>query len=286
MSSGATPNFGVNPTTNVVRIGPAAFGGGRPPAVIAGPCVVEDEETPLRIARRLAEISAEVGLPIVFKASYDKANRTSLSSFRGIGMREGLAVLRAVREETGLPVLSDVHEVAQVAEAAETLDCLQVPAFLCRQTDLLVACAKSGRAVNVKKGQFLAPWDVENILVKVRESGCTNVSITERGTTFGYGNLVVDMRAIPKMQQYGAPVVFDVTHSVQMPGGLGKSSGGDREMAPFLARAAAAAGADAFFMEVHEDPAKAKSDGPNTLPLAAVPRLLTQLAALHRTLTP
>jgi 2-dehydro-3-deoxyphosphooctonate aldolase (KDO 8-P synthase) len=271
-----------NPQTRVVTIGPVSFGGGRPAALIAGPCVVEDVETPLRIARRLAEIGREIDLPIVFKASYDKANRTSVSSFRGIGVKEGLEVLGGVREETGLPLLSDVHGLDQVEEAAAVLDCLQVPAFLCRQTDLLVACADTGRAVNVKKGQFLSPEDVRNIVAKAVSTGNENVCITERGVSFGYGNLVTDFRSIPKIQAFGHPVVFDGTHSVQRPGGLGHASGGEREMVPFLVRAAAAAGADAFFLEVHEDPEKALSDGPNMLYLDDVPELMREVQAIRR----
>ena len=273
-----------NPKTRSVTIGAVTFGAGAPPAIIAGPCVIEDEETPLRIAARLKRISVEVGLPIVFKASYDKANRTSVTSFRGIGIDEGLAVLARVGEETGLPLLSDVHAVDQVERAAAVLDCLQVPAFLCRQTDLLVACGKSGKAVNVKKGQFMSPQDVGNILSKVHSTGNQNVCLTERGASFGYGNLVTDFRAIPKVQAYGAPVVFDGTHSVQQPGGLGDKSGGEREMVPYLVRAAAAAGADGFFLEVHEDPEKALSDGPNMLYLDDVADLLGEIKAIRAAL--
>jgi 2-dehydro-3-deoxyphosphooctonate aldolase (KDO 8-P synthase) len=273
-----------NPKTSVVTVGTVRFGGGLPAALVAGPCAIEDEEMPLRVARRLAEISAELDVPVIFKSSYDKANRTSHESFRGIGFEAGLAVLARVKEETGLPVLSDVHDVSEVEPAAAVLDCLQVPAFLCRQTDLLTACARSGRAVNVKKGQFLAPWDVGNILAKVRAAGSENVSITERGVSFGYGTLVTDLRAIPKMQAYGAPVVFDGTHSVQMPGGLGDATGGEREMVPYLVRAAAAAGADAFFLETHENPDAALSDGPNQLFLDDVPELLRQVKAIRASL--
>jgi 2-dehydro-3-deoxyphosphooctonate aldolase (KDO 8-P synthase) len=274
-----------NPKTRTVAVGPVRFGGGLPLALIAGPCVVEDEETPLRIARRLAAIGADCGVPIVFKASYDKANRSSIHSFRGIGMAEGLDVLRRVRAETGLPLLSDVHDVTQVGPAAKVLDCLQVPAFLCRQTDLLVAVAKSGRAVNVKKGQFLAPWDMKNVLSKLEAAGADNVFVTDRGVAFGYGTLISDMRAIPKIQALGPPVVFDGTHSVQQPGGLGDRSGGEREMVPFLVRAAVAAGADALFLEVHEDPEKALSDGPNMLYLDDLPELLRETVAIRNVLT-
>jgi len=271
-----------NPETRVVTAGPVRFGGGLPAALIAGPCVVEDEETPLRIARRLAEISAAIDLPVIFKASYDKANRSSVDSFRGIGMERALAVLAAVREETGLPLLSDVHGVEQVAAAAEVLDILQVPAFLCRQTDLLVACGETGKAVNVKKGQFLAPEDVANVIAKVESTGNENVCVTDRGASFGYRTLVSDLRAIPKIQAFGVPVVFDGTHSVQQPGGLGTKSGGEREMVPFLVRAAAAAGADAFFLEVHEDPERALSDGPNMLRLDTLEELMAEVQAIRR----
>jgi 2-dehydro-3-deoxyphosphooctonate aldolase (KDO 8-P synthase) len=273
-----------NPLTREVTIGSVRFGGELPPALIAGPCVVEDEQTPLRIANRLVKIAKNAGWPIVFKASYDKANRTSVDSFRGIGMQEGLAVLACIWQETGLPVLSDVHSVEQIEASAGILDCLQIPAFLCRQTDLLLAAGQTGKAVNVKKGQFLAPGQVGNILDKVKSTGNENVCLTERGVSFGYGNLVTDFRAIPQMQKFGHPVVFDGTHSVQQPGGLGTKSGGDREMVPYLVRAAAAAGADAFFLEVHEDPEKALSDGPNMLYLDDVEALLNEISAIRQAL--
>lgn len=271
-----------NPQTPAVSIGDVRFGGGHPAALIAGPCVIEDEETPFRIARRLKEIADRTGLAVVFKASYDKANRSSIGSFRGIGMREGLDVLAAIREETGLPLLSDVHDVDQVGPAAEVLDCLQIPAFLCRQTDLLVAAGESGKAVNVKKGQFLAPWDMKNVLGKIASTGNENVCITDRGVSFGYGALVTDVRGIPKMQALGAPVVFDGTHSVQQPGGLGDRTGGERDMVPYLVRAAAAAGVDAFFLEVHEDPEKGLSDGPNMLYLDDVEELMAEVAGIRK----
>ncbi len=273
-----------NPVTRIVSVGRVRFGGGLPAALIAGPCVVEDEETPLRIARVLARVAQDLSLPLVFKASYDKANRTSATSFRGIGMAAALRVLERVREETGLPLLSDVHSVEEVGPAAEVLDCLQVPAFLCRQTDLLLACGRTGKAVNVKKGQFLAPEDVRNLIEKVRSTGNGNVCVTERGASFGYGNLVTDFRAVPKMQAFGCPVVFDGTHSVQQPGGLGDRSGGEREMVPFLVRAAAAAGADAFFLEVHDDPDHAKSDGPNMLRLPDLAPLMRQVQGIRAAL--
>jgi 2-dehydro-3-deoxyphosphooctonate aldolase (KDO 8-P synthase) len=280
----------MNPKTCVVTVGDGdsqvRFGGGLPIALIAGPCAIEDTETPLRIAHRLKAISIAIGLPLIFKASYDKANRTSVDSFRGIGMEAGLDVLRRVKEETGLPVLSDVHETTQVAAAAAVLDCLQIPAFLCRQTDLILACAQTGLAVNVKKGQWQAPSDVENILEKVRSAGNANVAITDRGTSFGYQTLVNDFRGIPRMQAFGHPVVFDGTHSVQQPGRLGSLSGGERDMVPFLVRAATAAGADAIFMETHEDPEKALSDGPNMLYLDDVEPLMRQVQAIRAIISP
>jgi 2-dehydro-3-deoxyphosphooctonate aldolase (KDO 8-P synthase) len=270
-----------NPETRIAEVGPVRFGGGLPAALIAGPCVVEDGETPLRIARRVKEICESVGMPVVFKASYDKANRSSLASFRSIGMDAALDVMAAVREETGLPLLSDVHDVSQVGPAAAVLDCLQVPAFLCRQTDLLVAIGEAGKAVNIKKGQFLAPGDMGNVIDKVASTGNENLFLTDRGASFGYGTLVSDMRAIPKMQAFGYPVVFDGTHSVQQPGGLGDRSGGEREMVAYLVRAAAAAGADAFFLEVHEDPDRALSDGPNMLPLDDLEGLLREIQGIR-----
>jgi 2-dehydro-3-deoxyphosphooctonate aldolase (KDO 8-P synthase) len=247
-----------------VKIGALQVGDGRPLLLIAGPCVIESEGATLSAARKVADVSQRHGVPAVFKCSFDKANRTSGNSFRGPGMREGLRVLARVRAETGLPVLTDVHEPAQCAQVAESADVLQIPAFLCRQTDLLVAAARAGRPVNVKKGQFLAPDDMKNVVAKLRESGCDDVLVTERGTTFGYHDLVVDFRGLAAMRRF-APVCFDATHSVQRPGGQGDRTGGDRTLAPPLARAAAAAGIDALFCEVHEDPDRALSDGPNSL---------------------
>ncbi|MCB2226607.1 MAG: 3-deoxy-8-phosphooctulonate synthase [Desulfarculaceae bacterium] len=249
--------------------------------VIAGPCVIEDESVTLTVARHLAQLSAELDLPLIFKASFDKANRTSVTSFRGPGMATGLEVLAKVKDQTGLPVISDIHHAAQAAPAAQVLDVLQIPAFLCRQTDLLVAAGETMKPVNVKKGQFMAPHDVGPILDKVRSTGNQTVWLTERGASFGYNNLVVDMRSIAIMRARGVPVVFDATHSVQLPGGLGTASGGDREHAPVLARAAVAAGADAVFLEVHPDPDQARCDGPNSLPLYEVGALLKQLKAIH-----
>jgi 2-dehydro-3-deoxyphosphooctonate aldolase (KDO 8-P synthase) len=261
-----------------------SFGRGRFFA-IAGPCVIESEELTLSIARHLAELSTRLDLPLIFKASFDKANRTSVTSFRGPGLEKGLAVLMKVKQETGLPVISDIHTPAQAAAAAEVLDVLQIPAFLCRQTDLLVEAGRTGRPVNIKKGQFVAPLDMAQAVGKVLETGNDQVWLTERGASFGYNNLVVDMRSIPIMAGLGCPVVFDATHSVQLPGGLGSMSGGDRRFIAPLARAAVAAGADGVFLEVHPDPERALCDGPNSLPLAeleAMLRLLQRLYALVR----
>ncbi len=258
-----------------------AIGGGARPVYISGPCVVESPEHVLEVALRVAELAAKHAVPVVFKASYDKANRSSISSFRGPGLERGLEALGRVREETGLPLLTDVHEPAQAVAAAAVVDVLQVPAFLCRQTDLLVACAETGRAVNVKKGQFLAPDDVANVVQKVRSAGNDRVTVTERGASFGYHNLVVDVRSFPIIRRF-APVVFDVTHSLQLPGGLGHATGGAREFHPYLARAAAAAGVDGFFIEVHSDPAAALSDATTQLSVAELDRLLPQLEAVWR----
>ncbi len=250
--------------------------------MIAGPCVIESAELTLSIARTLKDYARELALPLIFKASYDKANRTSLTSFRGPGLAKGLEILARVRDEVGLPVLSDVHQVADVEPAAKVLDVLQIPAFLCRQTDLLVAAAATGKVVNIKKGQFLAPWDLGPVVDKVFASGNRRVLLTERGAMFGYNNLVVDFRSLPIMRGLGCPVVLDVTHSVQLPGGQGTCSGGQREYIPLLARAGVAAGVDALFMEVHPDPEHARCDGPNSLPLDQVLPLWRHLKALHR----
>jgi 2-dehydro-3-deoxyphosphooctonate aldolase (KDO 8-P synthase) len=260
------------------------MGRGHPLFLIAGPCVVEGREKTLTIARILREICGEAGVPLVFKASYDKANRSSGASFRGRGMEEGLAVLEEVRATHGLPLLSDVHETVQVERAAKTLDVLQVPAFLCRQTDLLAACAESGRVVNVKKGQFLAPEDMGNVVAKLDAHGAKGVLLTERGASFGYHALVTDLRAFPILARTGCPVVFDGTHSVQRPGGLGDRSGGDREMIPYVVRGAVAAGLDGLFLECHDDPDHALSDGPNNLDLKDLPKLLRDVLAIRRAL--
>jgi 2-dehydro-3-deoxyphosphooctonate aldolase (KDO 8-P synthase) len=250
--------------------------------LIAGPCVIESRDHVLFMASELKKITAACRVPFVFKASYDKANRSSIQSFRGPGIREGLAVLREVREKLALPVLSDVHEPSQCEAAGKVLDILQIPAFLSRQTDLLVAAAQTGKIVNVKKGQFLAPWEVKNVVDKLHEAGNDRVLLTERGASFGYNNLVVDFRSFPIMQSFGCPVVFDVTHSLQLPGGQGQSSGGQPEYIPHLARAGVAAGVDGLFMEVHDNPSKALSDGPNALDLALLPALLEQLVAIRK----
>jgi 2-dehydro-3-deoxyphosphooctonate aldolase (KDO 8-P synthase) len=255
--------------------------GGGTLLLIAGPCVIESEGATLEIASALREMAGELALPLIFKASFDKANRTSLTSYRGPGLGKGLAILARVKADTGLPVLSDVHEVSQVAAAAEVLDVLQIPAFLCRQTDLLVAAAQTGKVINIKKGQFLAPWDMQPAVEKVRAAGNGKILLTERGASFGYNNLVVDFRSLPLMRGLGCPVVLDVTHSVQLPGGRGTCSGGQREFIAPLARAALAAGVDGLFMEVHPDPDKALCDGPNSLPLKEVPALWRDLKALH-----
>ena len=251
--------------------------------LIAGPCVIESEELTLSIARRLKEMVRELPVQLVFKASFDKANRTSGEAFRGAGLSAGLKVLAHVKELTGLPVTTDIHESQQAAAVAEVCDLLQIPAFLARQTDLLVAAAQTGRAVNVKKGQFMAPWDMKNVLAKLNAAGCSNVLLCERGTFFGYGRLVNDMRALPEMRALGAPVIFDATHSVQEPGGLGSATGGNRAMVEPLARAAVAIGVDGLFFEVHPDPDHAPSDGPNMLKLDDFSAVLRRIVALRKT---
>ncbi|WP_435016082.1 3-deoxy-8-phosphooctulonate synthase [Tundrisphaera sp. TA3] len=257
------------PPANPVSVGPVTIGRGRPLALICGPCVMEPNDLTRVIADRLVTICGDLDIPLIFKASFDKANRTSKSSFRGPGLEEGLRVFERIKAETGLPVTTDVHESHQAKPIAEVVDLLQIPAFLARQTDLLEAAAATGRPLNVKKGQFMAPWDMTNVVAKVTGDGAAGVMLTERGTTFGYGRLVNDFRAIPQMQATGAPVVFDATHSVQLPsaGAGGTATGGEREMVPYLSRAAVAAGCDALFLEVHPDPDKALSDGPNALRL-------------------
>jgi 2-dehydro-3-deoxyphosphooctonate aldolase (KDO 8-P synthase) len=269
---------------NPVTIGPYRCGGGEPLLIIAGPCVLEDEAVTLQIARRLQADLAAVPVQLVFKASFDKANRTSAGSYRGPGLAAGLAMLEAVKRETGLPVTTDIHEPCQAAPAAEVCDLLQIPAFLARQTDLLLAAAATGRAVNAKKGQFLAPWDMKHVVAKLEGGGCRNVLLCERGTFFGYGRLVNDMRSLPLMQSLGVPVVFDATHSVQEPGGQGTTSGGQREMVEPLARAATALGADGLFFETHPDPDRAPSDGPNMVPLQQFGPMIRRLVAIRNTI--
>jgi 2-dehydro-3-deoxyphosphooctonate aldolase (KDO 8-P synthase) len=260
-----------------IRIGNIAVGGKNPPLIIAGPCVIEDENVTYRTAEGLKAICNSVGLPFIFKCSFDKANRTSVTSFRGPGLMAGLELLSEIGGKLDVPVISDVHSIEQIQPAADALDMIQIPAFLCRQTDLLVAASKTGKPVNVKKGQFLAPWDVQNIISKFISAGNENLMLTERGTSFGYNNLVVDFRSFPIMRSYGYPVIFDVTHSLQLPGGQGGCSGGQSEYALPLARAAAAAGVDGFFMEVHPDPAKALCDGPNMIRLDEIEKLLLEI---------
>ena len=258
--------------------------GGKKLLLILGPCVIESERSARRAAARILTITRRLGVPFIFKASYDKANRTSGSSFRGPGLEEGCRILAAISRDYGLPVTTDVHSPEEVAVAARHVDLLQIPAFLCRQTDLIAAAGSSGRAVNVKKGQFLSPWEIEPIAHKLHAVGCRRFFFTERGTTFGYNNLVADMRSIPWIRAQGFPLVFDATHSVQRPGGGGDRTTGDGELAPVLAAAAVAAGADGVFLETHENPAKAPSDGPNQIPLARLPGVLRQLLAIRHAL--
>jgi len=268
-----------------ISIGNFRIGGNQPLVLIAGPCVIESEAHAVMMAERLAEIASHAKMPLVFKASYDKANRSSEQSFRGPGLKEGLRILQKIKQRFGLPILTDIHEVSHAAAAAEVADVLQIPAFLSRQTDLLAAAGKTGRVVNLKKGQFLSPWEMANAVEKISSTGNERVILSERGASFGYQNLVVDMRSFPILRKTGCPVVFDVTHSVQLPGGEGKSSGGQPEFIEPLARAGTAVGVDGIFFEVHENPAKALSDGTNALPLAELPALLgklTQIAALVR----
>ncbi len=268
------------PHTNEVEIGSFRIGGPNPLFLIAGPCVIESESHTMSMAERISQIAAALKIPYVFKASYDKANRTSISSYRGPGISEGLRILAKIKDTYNLPILTDVHDVHQIAQAAEICDILQIPAFLSRQTDLIVAAALTGRAVNLKKGQFLAPWEMSNAIDKVKSAGNENILITERGASFGYQNLVVDMRSFPILRKLGYPVIFDVTHSVQLPGGTGKASGGQPEFIEPLARAGVAAGVDGVFLEVHDNPAKALSDGTNALPLDQLRPLLEKLIAL------
>ena len=267
--------------TKPFQVGNTTFGDGRL-TIIAGPCVIESREHALMMARECAQRTRDAGLDFVYKSSFDKANRSSIKSFRGLGMEAGLEVLSEVKEQLGVPVLTDIHEISQVEPVSKVADVLQIPAFLSRQTDLVLEAARSGRAVNIKKGQFLAPLDAWNIVEKARAAGCDKLMLTERGVSFGYNNLVVDMRSFPIMRAFGVPVVFDVTHSLQLPGGLGHATGGQSEYIEPLARAGVACGVDAVFMEVHEQPARAPSDGPNALPLERMEGLLLMLRDIHR----
>jgi 2-dehydro-3-deoxyphosphooctonate aldolase (KDO 8-P synthase) len=269
-------------TMHSVSIGSITIGSGHPLVLIGGPCAIEGESFMLDVASRLRDITAKASVPFIFKSSYDKANRTSIRSYRGPGLSGGLEILQKVKDVVGVPVLSDVHEVEEVEPAAAVLDVLQIPAFLCRQTNLVIAAAKTGKPVNVKKGQFLAPWDTKNIVDKVRSVGNDQVLLTERGASFGYNNLVADMRSLVVMRSFDVPVVFDATHSVQLPGGAGAASAGQREFVPHLARAAVATGCDALFMEIHPDPDHAPSDGPNMLRLEDLPALLAQITQIDR----
>ena len=274
--------------TREVRVGDVRIGGGQPLVLMGGPCAIENEKHALMTAERLAAIASDHGVPFIYKSSYDKANRSSVRSYRGPGLAEGLRILKRVRESVGVPVLSDIHQVSEAEPAAEVLDVLQIPAFLCRQTDLVLAAARTGKPVNVKKGQFMAPGDMRNVIDKIRSAGNEDVLLTERGTSFGYHNLVVDMRGLADMRALGVPVVFDATHSVQLPGGQGDRSGGERRYVPALARAAVAVGVDALFMEMHEDPDRTMpdgqplSDGPNMLRIDDLPALLQALTAIGR----
>jgi 2-dehydro-3-deoxyphosphooctonate aldolase (KDO 8-P synthase) len=268
--------------TREVHVNSVTIGGGRSLVLLAGPCVIEGEEVTLRIAERIKEVAARIGMGLIFKSSYDKANRSSIHSYRGPGLDEGLRILGRVKEDLDLPVLSDVHRFEEIEKAAALLDVIQVPAFLCRQTDFIVEVAKTGKPINIKKGPFLAPGDMRNVIEKVTSTGNENLLLTERGTTFGYNNLVSDMRSLVIMRSFGYPVVYDATHSVQLPGAGGDRSGGQRELVPHLAKAATATGIDALFMEVHEDPSRALCDGANSLCLDEVGSLLTQVKEIDR----
>jgi len=268
--------------TRAVKVGRLTLGAGAPFVLVAGPCVIENDHHPLFMARELKAITLDLGVPFIFKASYDKANRTSIDSFRGPGLEEGLAILREVQTAIDVPVTTDVHEARDVEDVGKVVDLLQIPAFLCRQTDLIVEAARTGKPLNIKKGQFLAPWDIVHAVEKARRSGNDHVVVTERGTTFGYNNLTVDFRGFPIIRREGIPLIFDVTHSLQLPGGAGASTGGQSEFIPELASAGVAAGVDGLFMEVHDNPPKALSDGPNSLPLAELAVLLKRLTTIDR----
>lgn len=266
---------------NTIQIGDVTIGENGPFFLIAGPCVIENEDTTLRVATFLKETSETMGIPVIFKTSYDKANRTSIDSYRGPGIDKGLEIIQKVKETTGLPVLSDVHVIGEIEKAAKVLDMIQIPAFLCRQTDLLLMAGRTGLPINLKKGQFLSPWEMEQPIRKITSTGNRKVLVTERGTFFGYNNLVVDIRSIGIMKQFGFPVIFDATHSVQLPGGRGGSSGGQREFVEVLSRAAVAAGADGVFLEIHPNPDSALCDGPNSLPFNQLQPILGRLKEIH-----
>lgn len=265
-----------------IDMGSFTIGGSAGFVLIAGPCVLENESSAMDIAGYLQELTAKLKIPFIFKASYDKANRTSVNSYRGPGFIDGLAMLKKIKEKLNIPVLSDVHRFEEIEKSAEVLDILQVPAFLCRQTDFVIEIAKKARRINIKKGQFLAPWDIVNIIEKAKIHGKDNILVTERGTSFGYNNLVFDVRSLPIMRNMGYPVIFDATHAVQLPGGAGQSSGGEREMVPYLARAAIAAGVDGIFLEVHRDPRQALCDGPNSLYLDSLEKMLVKLKEIDK----
>lgn len=267
--------------TKAISIGTLEIGGEGPLFLIAGPCVIEGENVTISTAEEIKRICSELGIPFIFKSSYDKANRSSIESFRGPGLQKGLEILKKMKEAVNVPILCDVHSEKEVKEVAGVADVIQIPAFLCRQTDLILASAKTGKPINVKKGQFMAPWDMKNVIEKIESVGNKNILLTERGTSFGYNNLIVDMKSLPIMRKFGYPVVFDATHSVQLPGGLGKSSGGLREFIPYLAKAAVACGCDGIFIEVHPSPDKALCDGPNTFSLKELPILLKELKELY-----
>jgi len=267
--------------TREIKIAAEKLGGNNPLFIIAGPCVIESEDLVFHTAERLKTICNNIGLPLLFKSSYDKANRTSISSFRGPGMEKGLRTLSDVGKKLSIPIISDIHSIEEIKPASEALDALQIPAFLCRQTDLVLAASNTGKPVNVKKGQFLSPWDMKNIIEKFTSTGNRNIFITERGSSFGYNNLVVDFRSLPVMRSFGYPVIFDVTHSLQLPGGMGKSSGGQREFAGPLARAAAAVGVDGLFLEVHPEPDKALCDGPNMIKLDDLEKMLKTVKSIR-----
>jgi len=266
----------------IVKIGHTEIGGNRPLVLIAGPCVIESEDQVRKTIEGLKEITGEINIPFIFKSSYDKANRTSIKSYRGLGLDKGLEILEKVKREFDIPLLVDVHQIEEVKLVSKVADILQVPAFLCRQTDLIISIARTGKPINVKKGQFLAPWDMQNVIEKIESTGNKNILLTERGSCFGYNNLVVDMKSLPIMRSFGYPVVFDATHSVQKPGGKGTTTAGEREYVPFLAQAAVATGIDGLFLEVHPQPEKALSDGPNMIRLSRVKELLEKLIKIDK----